>query len=73
MEYPQANLFSLILERLTTKVPALRFIEQDIGQLENYEIRPAVSWPCSLIDIDDIIFSDAGDALIQIRVGGIVL
>lgn len=48
------------------KVPEFRFISQDIGQLENYEIRPAVSWPCCLIDIEDGRFTNAGDQLIQL-------
>ena len=66
---PQAILFDALVERLKLKVPSLRYIEQDLGQLENYEIRPAVTWPCSLIDIDEIKFSEAGNHLIQIGEG----
>lgn len=64
LQSPEANLLKGIIEKIKT-VPEIRFISQDIGQLENYEIRPAVSWPCCLIDIEDGRYSDAGDQLIQ--------
>lgn len=62
---PEANLLKGSMELVKT-VPEIRFISQDIGQLENYEMRPSVSWPCCLIDIEDGRFSDAGDQLIQL-------
>lgn len=62
-------MFTALLERIVAKVPEIRYIEQDLGQLENYEIRPAVSWPCCLIDIDDVDFSEAGGNLVQIGEG----
>lgn len=66
---PFANLFTLILERMKTKAPSIRFVAQDIGQLENYEIRPAVSWPCCLIDIQQAQFSEANSENIQLAQG----
>ena len=73
---PEANLYTEILERLKTEVPELQYIEQDLGQLENYELRPPVAWPCVLMDLDDFDFSDdggeliqEGDGFVQIRVG----
>jgi hypothetical protein len=73
---PQANLFEAILQKLETEVPALRYIEQDFGQLENYEIRPSVAWPCALIDIEELKYSDANnhhnqiaEGIISIRLG----
>ncbi len=73
---PFANIYNAVLERLAAKAPLLRYIDQDLGQLENYEMRPPVAWPCALIDIEDVIFSDFGDNLgqnaegfVQIRVG----
>lgn len=61
---PEANLLKGIIE-IIKSVTEIRFISQDIGQLENYEIRPSVSWPCCLIDIEEGRYSDAGDQLIQ--------
>lgn len=49
---PFANLLQQLIIKLKT-VSVLRYISQDLGQLENYNIRPAVSWPCCLIDIDE--------------------
>jgi hypothetical protein len=69
LESPQANLYLAILTRLLAMVPALKYIEQDLGQLDAYEIRPAVSWPCCLIDIEETTFSDAGGKLTQIGEG----
>jgi hypothetical protein len=34
----------------STATPGIRYIEIDMGQLENYSTRPAVSFPCLLID-----------------------
>jgi hypothetical protein len=73
---PAANLYELILERIALKAPGIRYIEQDLGQLDNYELRPAVSWPCALIDIEDGDFNDVAtdfgqtvQLTISIRIG----
>lgn len=73
---PEANLYTAIIERITAEVPEIRYIDLDLGQLENYEIRPAVAWPCMLIDLDESKYSDAGsklhqlaDCMITIRLG----
>lgn len=78
MTSPFANLYNEVLLRLKAKAISLRYIEQDLQQLENYEMRPPVSWPCALIDIDDFTFSDMGgknhqqaEGIVQIRVGQI--
>jgi hypothetical protein len=63
---PEANLLKGTIDMIKAAVPEIRFISQDIGQLENYEIRPSVSWPCCLIDIEDGRFSNSGDQLIQL-------
>lgn len=72
---PFANLFNELLNKLKT-VTQLRFIAQDLGQLEHYNIRPAVTYPCCLIDIDEMSFSDMqndktqmGEGFIQVRIG----
>lgn len=33
--------------------PGIRYINQDLGQLDFYVQRPPVSWPCVLIDFTD--------------------
>jgi hypothetical protein len=73
---PLANIFTKVLLRLKNQVPELRYIDQDLGQLENYDIRPAVSWPCCLIDVEEFKFSEAGndrrqigEGIISLRVG----
>lgn len=56
MNSPFANIYLSIMARIKTKVPAVRYVNQDLGQLENYNPstgRPAVSFPCVLIDFDD--------------------
>ena len=45
-----AQLLLKLSQQIKDKVPSIRWIDQDLGQLENYDIRPSVSWPCVLID-----------------------
>lgn len=49
MNSPFATLIIAIMERLKSEVPELRWIDQDLGQLE-MEGRPSVGFPCLLID-----------------------
>ena len=53
-----AQLFLAIQAHIKDQVPEIRYIDQDIGQLEYYETRPAVSWPCLLIDFPSAQFED---------------
>lgn len=50
------SLFAQLLlkaqDHIKANVPDIRWTDQDLGQLEWYEIRPAVSWPCCLIDFN---------------------
>jgi len=46
------TIYLSIVNQLKTKVPALRWIDADMGQLDFYELRPSVAYPCALIDID---------------------
>ena len=46
-------------EYLETAVPELKYINQDLGQLENYSMdSPAVAWPCCLLDLNDTQYAD---------------
>lgn len=56
-----ANIFLTVQERLKTSLTDLKWIDQDLGQLEFYDKRPAVDFPCALIDIDDSDYSDEGE------------
>lgn len=47
-----SQLFLALQEHIKTTVPSVRWIDQDLGQLESYEIKPAVAWPCLLIDFN---------------------
>lgn len=71
---PFANIYLKIVERLTAQVPELRYIDQDMGQLENYTMKPPVSFPCALIELGDFDFDDMagknmqhGEGLVLIR------
>jgi hypothetical protein len=44
------TIYSAIIARLQSKVPALKWLDMNIGQLETTE-RPAVAWPCALVAI----------------------
>lgn len=49
-----------INERLKAKVPALKYIDEDWGQLDYYSTNPPVKWPCSLSDVFEATFTNAG-------------
>jgi len=55
-----ANMYLEIIERIKVKVPEIKYINQDFGQIDNYEERPPVSFPCLLIDFESFGFSDMG-------------
>src|SRR5690349_6108702 len=46
------QLFIKLQAQIENKCPDIRWIDWDLGQLENYDIRPAVSWPVALIDFN---------------------
>ncbi|MBN8834584.1 MAG: hypothetical protein ABS68_00175 [Niastella sp. SCN 39-18] len=73
MNSPFANLYESILQRIKALVPEVRYINQDMGQLENYELRPAVSWPCLLIDVDDFKYSQVQGNTTQMAEGIVTL
>ncbi len=70
---PHANLYNSLLQRLADGAPDIRFVSQDMGQLEHYNMRPAVSWPCCLIDIAATKFSDMQNNTTQMAEGVVVL
>ena len=57
MDSPFANIFLSIEQRINDQVSAIKYIDQDLGQLKS-NIRPPVSWPCVLIDFEDFNFEN---------------
>lgn len=70
---PNSNLYEAILQRIKEAVPEVKYIDQDLGQMENYEGRPPVSFPAVLIDLDEFEFSDVGSDPAQLADGFVVL
>lgn len=51
------------LEAIQTKlatIPALKYIDEDWGQMDSYSPNPPTMFPCALIDITSMSFSDIG-------------
>lgn len=75
----QLNLFGQLYvdfsSYLKAAVPKLKWIDMDFGQLENFEYKPEVAFPCALVDFPDANFSNLsnlhqlGEFLMQIRIG----
>jgi hypothetical protein len=42
------------------EVPGIAYIDEDWGQLDDYAPNSPVKWPCCLIDISNVDFSDIG-------------
>lgn len=74
MESPFANLFIALQAKIATDVPEVKWIDQEFGQLESYNdrYRPAVLFPCVLIDFAGWSF-DESSGRGQTGVGRIVL
>lgn len=49
-----------IEEQLTQNVPELKYIDENWGQLDEYAQYPPVKWPCAIIDMPSIQFSNIG-------------
>ena len=45
------TLFKTVMAKLQTDMPELRYISEDWGQLDYYNDKPPVNWPCALISI----------------------
>ena len=45
------TIYTAVMERLKEKVKELKWIDLDEGQLEYYDERPSVGFPCVLVDI----------------------
>lgn len=69
-----ANILLLVQERINTEVTAIKWIDQDLGQLEFYTMgQPPVLFPAALIDFPDTQYSDLaenqqlGESVLEVR------
>lgn len=53
-----------IQNRLTKNVPELKYVDQDWGQMDFYP-NPPVKFPCALIDIQSVQYTNAGEFVQQ--------
>lgn len=56
---PVANLYTATLDKIKSAAPSIRYINQDLGQLDFYDDKPPVSWPCALVDVGELTYNDA--------------
>ncbi len=70
MNSPFANIFLSIQSRIKANAPFIKHSDQDLGQLK--AARPAVSWPCVLIALEDFSFTALSENVQQAR-GTVVL
>ena len=54
--------YQAISKLITSYVPAIRFIDEDNGQLTDYE-QPPVMFPCVLIDTGQVFYDNTEDLL----------
>lgn len=48
------ELLQAIQARITDNVTALKYVDEDWGQLDYYNNHPPVQWPCCLIDVGSV-------------------
>jgi hypothetical protein len=69
------QLFLALSNHIKANVPEIKWIDQDFGQLEQFEYRPAVNFPCVLIDFpmanysNNSELSQSADITVQLRMG----
>lgn len=71
LQSPFSKLLQQIKNRIIDQVPEIRYINQELGQLE--EARPPVTYPCVLIDMDEFEFTEAGNEPKQMADGFVVI
>lgn len=61
LQSPFSKLYTATMQRITDVMPDIKFISQDLGQLDFYDERPPVTFPCALIDISEAAYEDAAN------------
>ena len=46
------HVFTAIQERISEMVPEVKWVDYDCGQLDHFQLRPPVLFPCALIDTE---------------------
>jgi len=64
-ESPEKEILSNVKECLS-KVYGIRYIDEDWGQLDDYSPNFPVQWPCALIDVSAITYSNLGQDVLRI-------
>lgn len=72
MDSPFAKVFLAIMARIQSQLPEIKHIDHDFGQLEGNSIRPAVAFPCVLVDFKNFTADSLG-ASTQMVQGDIVV
>lgn len=68
------TLLNDILNRLKTEVTALKYVDEDWGQLDNYSPNPPVQFPCAIVDCINVTYTNEGrlaqlgDVQIRVRI-----
>jgi len=60
-----------IQDRLTREVPALKYVDQDWGQMDFYQT-PPVKFPCALIDIQSAKYANDGNLVLRGTVTAVI-
>lgn len=63
-------LYTGIIKRIKDQVPEVRWVDQDLGQLEYYEDRPPVAFPCVLIDFTS---TNYDQLMQQVQTGNVII
>lgn len=58
MESPEAKLFLEIQNRITDKVPEIKYIDQNLAQYLKDDLRQKMIYPCALIDFNNTDFTE---------------
>ena len=70
-----AQHYLALKDHIVQQVPAIKWVDLDLGQLENYETRPPVAFPCVLVDYPNAEYKELGtlvewgDTSVQLRLG----
>lgn len=61
------HVFLAVQDKISEAVPEIKWVDYDFGQLEHYQLRPPVLFPCALIDIELPECSDKGNLMQQFK------
>ncbi len=71
MDSPFATIFEAMMARIQSQVPEIKYIDQDLGQLEGNSLREAVAFPCLLFDFKNWTADDLGSD-VQMLQGNVI-